>query len=67
MFLLFPMEWTEKFKPSNKIKAKRRLKVSNKFSVLFIAQVAFDNFRKGTHIVKQILDKFKEDKKFSFL
>tara|TARA_B100000242_G_scaffold223173_1_gene163954 strand:+ start:249 stop:1475 length:1227 start_codon:yes stop_codon:yes gene_type:complete len=57
---------TEKFKPSNKIKAKRRLKVSNKFSVLFIAQVAFDNFRKGTHIVKQILDKFKEDKKIQF-
>ena len=51
---------TKKFKPNNKIKAKQKLKVSNKFSVLFIAQVAFGNFRKGTHIVKEILDSFKE-------
>lgn len=57
---------TKKFKPNNKIIAKKKLKVSNKFSVLFIAQVAFGNFRKGTHIVKEILDTFKESENIQF-
>ena len=46
--------------------AKKELKIPEKFSVLFIAQVAFDNYRKGTEILKKILDNFRE-KKYQFL
>ena len=48
------MELTQKnFKPNNKIIAKKKIKSFNKFSVLFIAQVAFGNFRKGNSHCKR--------------
>ena len=58
---------TKIFKPLNKKLAKKELKIPEKFSVLFIAQVAFDNYRKGTEILKKILDNFRENENIQFL
>ena len=58
---------TKIFKPLNKKFAKKKLKISEKFSVLFISQVAFDNYRKGTDFLKKVLDTFREDKNIQFL
>tara|TARA_B100000579_G_scaffold400955_1_gene383038 strand:- start:2187 stop:3449 length:1263 start_codon:yes stop_codon:yes gene_type:complete len=58
---------TDKFKPLNKSKAREKLKISNKFSISFIAQVAFNNFRKGTHILKEVIESFKDNKNIQFL
>ena len=58
---------TKIFKPLNKKLAKKELKISEKFSVLFIAQVAFDNYRKGTDILKKVLDTFRENENIQFL
>ena len=43
---------TKIFKPLNKKLAKKELKIPEKFSVLFIAQVAFDNYRKVLKFLK---------------
>ena len=47
--------------------AKKSLKIPNIFTVLFIAHVAFNNYRKGTHLLERLLKKFENDKKIQFL
>ena len=47
--------------------AKIPLKIPNKFTVLFIAHVAFNNYRKGTHLLEKVLNKYKNDAKIQFL
>lgn len=51
----------------DKVFAKKSLKIPNIFTVLFIAHVAFDNYRKGTHLLEKILHKFRNDKNIQFL
>ncbi len=55
------------FKPKSKKKSRLDLKIPNKFSVLFISHVAYDNYRKGTHILRDILNKFKDHEQIQFL
>ena len=47
--------------------AKKSLKIPNIFTVLFIAHVAFNNYRKGTHLLERLLNKFKDEKNIQFL
>ena len=55
------------FFSEDKVFAKKSLKIPNIFTVLFIAHVAFDNYRKGTHLLEKILHKFRNDKNIQFL
>ena len=55
------------FSFEDKMSAKKSLKIPNKFTVLFIAHVAFNNYRKGTHLLEKVLNKYKNDAKIQFL
>ena len=55
------------FSLEDKMSAKKSLKIPNKFTVLFIAHVAFNNYRKGTHLLEKVLNKYKNDAKIQFL
>ncbi len=55
------------FYSRDKVCAKKSLKIPNIFTVLFMAHVAFDNYRKGTHFLEKVLNRFKNDKKIQFL
>ncbi len=58
---------TKKFSPLSKNTARKNIKIKDKFSILFIAQVAFNNYRKGTHILEMVLEKFKNRNDIQFL
>lgn len=58
---------TQKFSPLSKNIARKNIKIRDKFSILFIAQVAFNNYRKGTHILEMVLEKFKNRDDIQFL
>ena len=47
--------------------AKKSLNIPNIFTVLFIAHMAFNNYRKGTHLLERLLNKFKDEKNIQFL
>ena len=47
--------------------AKKSLNIPNIFTMLFIAHMAFNNYRKGTHLLERLLNKFKDEKNIQFL
>lgn len=51
---------TSLFKPFKKIEARKKLKIKNIFTILFIAHVAYDNPRKGTDYIYKISNLIKD-------
>ena len=47
---------TNYFNPQNKTKARKKLNIKNMFTVLFMANVAFNNPRKGTEYILKICE-----------
>ncbi len=58
---------TNFFKPYDKKIARSELNIPNKFSILFISHVAYNNYRKGTHILEKVMDKFRNNNNIQFL
>lgn len=52
---------TKKFKLLDKIKTRKTLKIPNIFSILFISHVAYNNPRKGTNYLYEILKKLENN------
>ncbi len=55
------------FKPFKKKISRSKLKIPNRFSILFISHVAHNNFRKGTHILFKIINKLKNNNNIQFI
>ena len=67
-FIKYQMELTSiHFFFEDKTFAKKSLNIPNIFTVLFIAHMAFNNYRKGTHLLERLLNKFKDEKNIQFL
>ena len=46
---------TNKYKPMKKVKARNLVGLKNKFTILFISHIAFNNARKGTEYIEKLL------------